>query len=112
MSKRKEFTKKENIVLTYFYRRLNYFSDTNLDSNLITPMVPSEAKILAKYGLIQTSDGLPATPRIASWYKLTEKGKDFFKNYLLDEKLSPHENLKLFMGEYVTFDKKYLKENQ
>ena len=75
-------------------------------------MMPSEAKKIAKYDLIQTCDEVSASPRVCSWYKLTEKGKKFFINYLLDEKLSEEENLRLFNGGYITFDKKYLKENQ
>ena len=112
MSKRKEFSKNENITLSIIYRCLNYFDSAKLDSKLLCIMAPSEAKKIAKYDLIQTCDELSASPRVSSWYKLTEKGKEFFKNYLLVEKLSEEENLRLFMGGYITFDKKYLKENQ
>jgi len=113
MNKLKTFSKKQNIILSEIYRRLNHFNHINIDSNLIVPLFPSEAKIIEKYKLIETSDGRIATPRIESWYKLTDDGKYFFKNYLLEEKISPEENLKMcFYGKYITFYKHHLKNNQ
>lgn len=102
-----KFTKKENQVLSEIYRRLNFFHDGDLNTNLLLLTLPSNAKLLSKYNLIK-----PTTTEITrhlNWYKLTEKGKKFFSNYVLKTKISREENLELFKGDYVKkFDKKLL----
>ena len=81
----KKFNKGQNKVLTEIYRRLNWLDKTNLDTNLLLLTIPSEAKKIENLGLIKPFS--TEQPRVYSWYNLTEKGKKFFSNYLLTQKL-------------------------
>jgi hypothetical protein len=103
-----KFTKKENQVLGEVYRRLNYFHKGDLDTNLLLLTLPSTVKILEEYKLLTPSN--KEVPRTLNWYKLTKKGKEFFKHYVEKNKLTEEENLKLFNDDYIKkFDKKLLK---
>lgn len=95
------FTLEENRMLTEIYRRLNYFHKGDLNSNILLE-VPSRAKCLIKLGLIQPSYSRE-TPRALNWYKLTEKGQLFFKNYL--DNVNDKVNEALFNGVIKTFNK-------
>jgi hypothetical protein len=102
-----KFTKKENQVLGEVYRRLNYFHKGDLDTNLLLLALPSTVKVLEKYKLLTPSN--KELPRTLNWYRLTKKGKEFFKNYTQKNKLTEEENLELFNGDYTKkFDKKLL----
>jgi hypothetical protein len=97
MSIRKEFSKKESVMLTEIYRRLNVFHGGNLDANLLLLALPKQVKVINKFGLVKPFSD--ETPRILSWYSLTEKGKKFFSNYI--ETISNEMNLAYFDGREI-----------
>lgn len=101
------FTRNQNKILSEIYRRLNYFHNGDLNTDLLLLALPSDVKIIAEFGLIK-----PFSKEIArayNWYNLTEKGKKFFKNYITRYKLDNQSNNKLFTNELVkSFDKQYL----
>lgn len=102
-----EFSKSENEVLSEIYRRLNYFHNGDLNTNLLYLAFPSEAKKIAAYGLIQVHG--KETPKVLNWYNLTDKGKKFFSNYVTKSKLSEETNHDIFTGKYIKiFDKNIL----
>lgn len=104
----KKFTKTQNKILSEIYRRLNGLSKGNLNEPLLYLAFPSEANVIKEFDLI--------TPysiehkRVLNWYRLTEKGKTFFQNYVTKRQLSYNENHRLFTGETIkTFDINLLK---
>jgi hypothetical protein len=102
-----KFTKKENEILGEIYRRLNFFHNGDLNTDLLLLTLPSNAKVLSKYKLIKSAT--TETTRALNWYKLTDKGKKFFSNYILKNKMTKEQNLELFKGNYIKkFDKKLL----
>ena len=101
------FTQQQNSVLSEIYRRLNYFHSGDLNTRLLLLALPSEAKKIEPLGIIECTG--KEIPRVLNWYKLTDKGKDFFSYYVTKHKLSDDINTKLFNGSYIKkFDKKYL----
>jgi len=101
----KKFTQKENKVLTEIYRRLNFFHKGDLNTDLLYPAFPSEAKIIREYGLIAPSNlNGKERPRVLNWYSLTEKGKVFFSHYIIEGGMGQAENSKRFGGEVKKFD--------
>lgn len=102
----KGFSKKENIILSEIYRRLNYFHKGNLNEPLMLLALPSDVKIIKEYGLIMPY-GNKETPRIFNWYSLTEKGKQFFSHYI--ENIDEETNTKLYNVELIKeFNPEYL----
>lgn len=102
-----KFTREQNKVLSEIYRRLNFFHGGDLDTNLLYLGFPSDAKKIAEFGLIMPTR--TESPRVLSWYNLTEKGKKFFSHYQRKNKLSESVNSDLFDGTYVkTFDPSFL----
>lgn len=97
--KRKQFTQAQNKILSEIYRRLNKFHNGDLNTNLLYLGFPSEAKIIAEFNLIECYG--KEIPRVLNWYKLTEKGKNFFWNYITKRKLDEDTNHKIFTGQYV-----------
>lgn len=93
------FTQKENSALSEIYRRLNYFHDGDLNTNLLTLATPFQVKEIVELGIIKPIS--KEIPREYNWYNLTEKGKIFFKNYVTKNKLSDNTNHKIFIGDYV-----------
>ena len=87
------------------YRRLNYFHDGDLNSDVLLE-IPSRAKSLISIDIIKPS--YRETPKCFNWYKLTDVGKKFFKNYIV--KISEKENIELFNGEVMKFDYNYYKK--
>lgn len=107
------FTSKENKILTEIYRRLFYFNDGNLNTELLLLSFPSTLKPIKKYGLIQPSISRKGKrneiPRVLNWYCLTTKGKAFFSNYIIKHLLSDETNHKMFIDNIVLkFDKRFL----
>lgn len=100
-----KFSFDENRLLTEAYRRLNYFHNGNLKYDVLCE-IPSRAKTLISIGIIEPS--YSETPRHYNWYKLTDVGKKFFKNYIV--KISEKENIELFNGEVMKFDYNYYKK--
>lgn len=96
----KQFTMKQQRILSEIYRRLHKFNKVDgkclLDAQLLLLAVPSVAKELIKIDIIKPScrDELP---RVTNWYKLTPKGKKLFEPYVND---TPSEEylLGLFTG--------------
>ena len=104
----KKFTKKQNEILSEIYRRLNYFHKGNLNEKLLLLSVPSQVKVIKKFELIKPYPD-KETPNVRNWYCLTEKGRQFFSNYVTELKISSSLNLALFTREYVkSFDKSLL----
>lgn len=97
--KKNKFNLEERRMLTEVYRRLNYFHKGNLDSSVLLE-VPSRAKCLVKLDIVKPSS--KENRNYLNWYKLTDKGKEFFKHYIAD--ISEFTNEKLFNGEIMTFD--------
>ena len=96
---KKNFTQAENKILTEIYRRLNYFNNGDVNENLLLLALPSDVKPIKQYDfIVPTSKEIP---RALNWYKLTPKGKEFFKNYVTKNKLSEKVNNKLFNNEYI-----------
>jgi len=89
-----KFTKKENEVLEEIYRRLNYFHKGDLNTNLLLLALPSFVKIIKEYKLLTPSN--KELPRVYNWYKLTKKGRKFFENYVMKNKMTEEQNLELF----------------
>lgn len=105
----KKFTKEQNKIFSEIYRRLNYFCKGNLNEPLLHMAFPYEVKPIMGLGVITPYDG-KETPRVVNWYRLTEKGKTFFKHYVTKRKLSENENHRLFTGETIKrFDINLLK---
>lgn len=105
----KEFTNKQNKILTEVYRRLNYLNKGNLNEPLLHLAFPSEIKEIKGFGILTPYDE-KEKPKILNWYRLTEKGKTFFSNYVTKNKLSEETNHRIFTGEYVkSFDINLLK---
>ena len=92
---KRQFTIKERLVLTEIYRRLNYFKNGDLTSKFLLLQTPSAARRIVNLGLIQSSFGVEIE-RVYCWYCLTEKGKDFFQNYI--ERISEADNSLYFDG--------------
>lgn len=93
----KTFSNKINKDLTEVYRRLNYFSDGNVNEPLLLLSYPSNVKEIKVMGFIKPYS--TETPRGLNWYSLTEKGKKFFSNYI--NKIDEDTNLAIFEGRYV-----------
>lgn len=102
-----KFTKEETKILTEIYRRLNYFHDGDLNTNLLLLALPSEVKKIKKYNLVRPSS--TEIPKVLNWYKLTKEGKIFFSHYVTKQKLSSDSNTKYFdQNNLKEFDKKLL----
>ena len=99
------FTTKQNRVLSEIFRRLNSLHGGDLNTNLLYLAMPSTAKVIKQFGLIEPYGG--ENPRALSWYRLTEKGKSFFGNYITE--LDEAENRALFDGMVKTFNHNLLK---
>lgn len=93
-----QFKADERRMLTEVYRRLNYLKNGDLDTQLLLPAYPSEAKPLITLGIITPTDN--EVKRVINWYKLTNKGKMFFSHYN-KEKITEFENFELFEGRRV-----------
>lgn len=97
-------TPTENIQLTEIYRRLGYFKNWNLDSDLLTLHLPSEIKTLKAKDILKPS--YKEIPRVLNWYNLTKKGKELLKKHIPKSKkqLTEAENLQIFEGKkQITF---------
>jgi hypothetical protein len=103
--KTKKFTLEENRILTEIYRRLNYFHGGDVTRPMVLLDFPYSAKSIVKLGLIKTYSNQEHA-RCLNWYNLTEKGQEFFKNYI--EKVDTTKNVDLFDGVIKTFDKNLL----
>lgn len=100
-----KFTNAENKVLSETFRRLNYFHNGNLNTNLLLLAMPSEVKTLKEKGILKCSSN--EIPKVLNWYNLTEAGKKLFAPYSKRNKLSDKQNHVLFVGERViNFSKK------
>ena len=108
MPVQKRFTKAQTEILSEIYRRLNFFHNGDVTTNLLYLSTPTQAKKVKKYGLIKPyREEIKGT---ANWYNLTAKGQKFFENYSLAVKLPYHINNKLANGEMVLeFDLSLLK---
>lgn len=69
-----KFTKSDNQVLTEIERRIRYFNDNNMDSDLLILLFPSEAKSLKNKGYIKPYN--KEIKRANNWYNLTSLGKE------------------------------------
>lgn len=105
----KNFTPKQSILLNEIHRRLNFFHGYDLDAKLLFLETPSYAKPIKELGLIKPYDGRER-PRQLNSYNLTQKGKDFFKNYVDYKKMSAEENINFWTGnKRIQFDKNLIK---
>lgn len=102
---KKQFTKKENTVLTEIYRRLNYFHKGNLNEPLLLLALPSEVKAIRHFGFVTPYSN--EVLRALNWYRLTPKGKAFFSNYI--KKIGTKENHKLRDYKIKKFDYSLIK---
>lgn len=69
-------------TLIEVYRRLFYFHNGNINTNLLLLSLPSFAKDAVNEGFVEPVSDL--VPRCPNWYRLTEKGKKLFKNFCTD----------------------------
>jgi DNA-binding MarR family transcriptional regulator len=98
MVKQRIFTKEENEVLTEVYRRLKYLNN-KVSDKLLTLSRPHKTKSLIKDGFLEPSS--KEVPRVLNFYRLTEKGKELFKNINFADNFNQKENEELFNGEKV-----------
>lgn len=91
-----KFTAEENRQLTEVYRRLNYFKQNNLDEHLLMLAFPYQVKTLRQKGILKPSS--TETPKALNWYNLTEEGKELFKDYSKNKRMSHNEALAIFEG--------------
>lgn len=75
------------------YRRLLYFHGGDLDHNLMLLTFPSKVKDAITQNFIEPYS--KEIPKSNNWYKLTNKGKDFFKEFVKDT-VNEHINEILF----------------
>ena len=102
-----KFTHEHNKVLSEIYRRLNKFHKGNLDANLLLLAFPYEAKKIKRFNLIEPVSN--ETARVLNWYKLTNKGKIFFSNYITE--IDDATSYELFSGNHIKrFDANLLPE--
>jgi DNA-binding PadR family transcriptional regulator len=94
-----KFTKEQNKVLSEIYRRLNFFYNGNLEANLLYLALPTDANKIKEFGFIEPYTSPVA--RSVNWYRLTEKGREFFANYIVEGGLSDEDNLALYNGTYI-----------
>lgn len=95
---KKNFTKGENRCLTEVYRRLNYFHNGNVNTELLYLAIPSNAKKILELGLIKPHE--TEIKNCWSWYNLTELGKKFF-SYYNKVKIGSIKNRTMFEGLYI-----------
>lgn len=94
--KGKRFLSKDLRILTEIYRRLNYFHNGNLKTQLLLPALPSEVKNLKNLGILKSTN--KEQGRVMNWYMLGEKGKNLFQHFIEETRLSEEENLAYFNG--------------
>jgi len=73
-----KFNSKEKEVLKEIDRRLNIFHDGDLDTRLLLLALPYEVKSLINKKILTCSTS--ETPRVFNWYRLTEAGKQVYRN--------------------------------
>lgn len=100
--KNKYCTHEQNKVLSEVYRRLNYFHHGNVDEPLLMLALPSDIKKIAEFGLLKPYS--KEVPRALNWYNLTGKGKEYFKDHIVN--IREETNANLFSGRLV---KKFIK---
>lgn len=106
------FNQKQNIILSEIYRKLNFFHKGNLDEKLMLLAYQGEVKPIMNFCLVETISTCCAR-RVIHWYRLTDRGKDFFSNYIEKEKLSNDINHRIFTKEYVKeFDYSLLNQKE
>lgn len=101
MIKGKYFTKKESVVLTEIYRRLNCFHNGNLDASLLLLSTEAECRCVVQLGLIERLTCGTVKKGCLGWFKLTDLGKKFFSNYV--ETISNEMNLTYFDGRDIKY---------
>lgn len=87
----------QNKVLSEIYRRLNYFHKGNLDEPLMYLGRKTEANKIREFALITPYS--TEQEKHLNWYKLTEKGKEYFKKYC--HRITEETNYRIFTGEKV-----------
>lgn len=95
---------KAQITMNDVYRRLHYFHDGDLNSNLIYLGYPSEVKPLYKYLKPVGNE----KSRSMNWYCLTQEGKDLFATIPPMEK---KDNSDFFVGNKRIDFNDYLKNS-
>ena len=109
-----QFSKKQNELLRWIYIRINTIYGGKLDQKEMVIFYPNEYKSIQKLGLVKLSNPFTQLkPKVREWYCLSEKGKEFFKNYIHVQWNSEDQRY-VYTSEYndeIIFDKKYLKND-